>query len=63
MRTNGGGTGFTGIKNCQCGEEKKEKKLLGYSGYDYNYCNGKNHISIECILQKKNEKKEKLTII
>ena len=39
-------------------DEEKEKKFLGDSGYDYNYCHGKNHFAKECILRRLNEKKE-----
>lgn len=38
--------------------KKKEKKLLGDSGFDYNHCHGKNHFAKECLLQKQNEKIE-----
>ena len=37
-------------------EEKKERKLLGYLGYDCNYCNGNNHLAKDCVLRSKNEK-------
>lgn len=41
-------------------EEKKfEKKLKGYSGYNYNYFNGRNHLSRNFMLRKQEEKKEK----
>ena len=32
-------------------EEKKEIKLVGDSGYDCNYCHGKNHLAKECMLR------------
>lgn len=42
-------------------EEKKYKlKLKGDSGYNCNYCNGHNHLAKDCMLQKKEEKKEKV---
>ena len=31
---------------------------MGDSGYDCNYCHGKNHLAKECMLRRKNEKKE-----
>ncbi|KAI3523847.1 hypothetical protein L1887_02295 [Cichorium endivia] len=37
-----------------------EKKLLGDSGYDCNYCFGKNHLAKDCMLKKANEKKERI---
>ena len=40
-------------------EEKKEKKVVGDSGYDCNYCHGKNHLAKECMLRRKNEKNER----
>ncbi|XP_023748475.1 uncharacterized protein LOC111896725 [Lactuca sativa] len=47
-----------GLKNSQSDEEKMEKKVLGDSGYDCNYCHGKNHFPKECMLRRMNEKKE-----
>ncbi|KAL4578457.1 hypothetical protein LXL04_014580 [Taraxacum kok-saghyz] len=35
-------------------EEKKE--LLGDSGWDCNFCNGKNHLAKDCMLKKKKER-------
>ncbi|XP_052620892.1 uncharacterized protein LOC111877473 [Lactuca sativa] len=40
-------------------DEKKEKKLLGDSRYDCNYCDGKNHFAKECMLRKQNVKSVK----
>lgn len=40
-------------------EQKKEKKLVVYSGFGCNYCDGKNHFAKECILRKKNENRDK----
>ena len=37
----------------------KDKKLLGDSDYDCNYCHGKNHLAKECILRRMREKKDK----
>lgn len=48
-----------GYKSYQKEDEKIEKKLLGDSGYGYNYIHGKNHFSKEGMLRKMNEKKEK----
>ena len=31
---------------------------MGDSGYDCNYCHGKNHLAKECMLRRMNEKKE-----
>ena len=39
-------------------EEEKEKKLVGDSGYDCHYCNGKNHLAKDCVLRRKHEKEE-----
>ena len=39
-------------------EEKKESKLAGDSGYDCNYCHGKNHFAKDCMLRKMAEKRE-----
>ena len=41
-------------------EKKVEKKVTRDSGYNCIYCNGKNHVAIDCILKKKEEKKEKV---
>ncbi|KAI3708662.1 hypothetical protein L2E82_37981 [Cichorium intybus] len=38
-------------------EKSKEKKISGDSGYDCNYCHGKNHFAKDCMLRKQNEKK------
>nr|KAJ0189254.1 hypothetical protein LSAT_V11C800435370 [Lactuca sativa] len=38
-------------------EEKKESKLAGDSGYDCNYCHGKNHFTKDCMLRKMAEKR------
>ena len=46
------------INNPQMEEVKKEKKFMGDSNYDCNYCHGKNHLSKECMLKRMNEKKE-----
>lgn len=71
VRIDGGGNGYKrgnfyavknkseGVKNYQHDEDKKENKLLGDSCYNYNNYNGKNHFARECMLQKKNEKKNK----
>ena len=41
-------------------EEEKEKKLVGDSGYDGHYCNGKNHLAKDCVLRRKQENEEKV---
>lgn len=41
-------------------EKKEEKKLTGDSGYDCIYCNGNDHLARDCMLKKKEEKKEKV---
>ena len=41
-------------------EFKAEKKLKGDSGVDCHYCNGANHFAIDCMLRKKEEKKNKI---
>ena len=46
------------MNNSQKEEEKKEKKLIGDSGYDCNYCHDKNHLAKEYMLRWLNEKKE-----
>lgn len=46
------------FKISQTDEDKQEKKLLGDSGYECNYCHGKNHFAKECILRRISEKKE-----
>ena len=46
------------FKNSQKDEEKQEKKLLGDSCCDCNYCHGKNNFAKECMLRRLNEKKE-----
>ena len=46
------------FKNSGNDEEKKDKKLLGDSGYDCNYCHDKNHFAKECMLSRMNEKKD-----
>ena len=38
-------------------EFKVEKKLKGDSGVDFHYCNGANHMASDCMLRKKEEKK------
>ncbi|KAI3494513.1 hypothetical protein L1887_40762 [Cichorium endivia] len=38
-------------------EKSEEKKISGDSGYDCNYCHGKNHFAKDCMLRKQNEKK------
>ncbi|KAI3496719.1 hypothetical protein L1887_39092 [Cichorium endivia] len=39
---------------------RPEKKLLGDSGYDCNYCYGNNNLAKDCMLKKANEKKERV---
>ncbi|XP_023761595.1 uncharacterized protein LOC111910032 [Lactuca sativa] len=39
---------------------KAEKKLKGDSGVDCHYCNGANHFAIDCMLRKKEEKKNRV---
>ncbi|KAL7600855.1 hypothetical protein Lser_V15G25093 [Lactuca serriola] len=39
-------------------EDKKESKLAGDSGYDCNYCHGKNHFAKDCVLRKMAEKRD-----
>lgn len=41
-------------------EQKVEKKLAGDSRYDFNYCNGKNHLARDCMFKKKEEKQVKV---
>ena len=41
-------------------DEEKEKKLLGDSGYDCNYFNGKNNLDKDCFLRRKNENEERV---
>lgn len=49
-----------GYKNYQqSDDEKKDEKLLGDSGFDCNFCNGKNHFAKDCVLQMKSKKKVK----
>ncbi|KAI3503806.1 hypothetical protein L1887_32257 [Cichorium endivia] len=38
-------------------EKTEDKKITGDSGYDCNYCHGKNHFAKDCMLRKQNEKK------
>ncbi|KAI3493566.1 hypothetical protein L1887_40766 [Cichorium endivia] len=38
-------------------EKSEEKKISGDSGYDCNYCHGKNHFAKDCMLRKQNKKK------
>lgn len=47
-----------GFNNSLNDEEKKEKKLLGDSGYNCNYYHGNNHFAKEYMLRKQNGKKE-----
>lgn len=39
-------------------DDKKESKLVGDSGYDCNYCHGKNHFAKDCMLRKMAEKRD-----
>ena len=41
-------------------ESKAEKKLKGDSGIDCHYCHRANHMSSDCMLCKKDEKKNKV---
>lgn len=41
-------------------ERKDEKKLTGYSVNCSNYCNGRNHLTRDCMLNKKKEKNRSL---
>lgn len=41
-------------------EKKLKVKLKRDSGYNYNYCSGHNHLAKDCMLRKKEEKKEKV---
>lgn len=41
-------------------DKKYELKLKGDLGYDCNYYNGSNHLAKDCMLRKKEEKKEKV---
>ena len=34
--------------------------MVGDSGYDCNYCNGKNHLAKDCVLRMKKEKEERV---
>ena len=47
-------------KESKATEEKVEKKLKGDSGFDYHYCNDVNHMVADCMLRKKEEKKERV---
>ena len=47
-------------KEVKVAEEKREKKLKGDSGVDCHYCNGANHLANDCMLRKKDEKKNKV---
>ncbi|KAI3493173.1 hypothetical protein L1887_42163 [Cichorium endivia] len=38
-------------------EKSEDKQISGDSGYDCNYCHGKNHFAKDCMLRKQNEKK------
>lgn len=39
--------------------EKIAKKLKEDFGFDCNYCNGANHLAVDCMLRKRQEKKER----
>ncbi|XP_052627489.1 uncharacterized protein LOC128134106 [Lactuca sativa] len=39
-------------------DEEKERKLVGDSGYECNYCHGKNHFVKDCMLRKMSKKRE-----
>ena len=39
--------------------EKMEKMLKGDTGINCHYCNGANHLAVDCLLRKKEEKKNK----
>ncbi|XP_052621484.1 uncharacterized protein LOC128127138 [Lactuca sativa] len=41
-------------------DAKEVKKLKGDSGIYCHYCNGANHFAADCMLRKKEEKKEKI---
>ncbi|XP_023733619.1 uncharacterized protein LOC111881461 [Lactuca sativa] len=41
-------------------EGKVEKKLKGDAGVDFHYCNGANHLANDCMLRKKDERKNKI---
>lgn len=47
-------------KDGNLSEKKVENKLVGNSGYDCTYCNGKNHLARDCMLKKKEEKQKKV---
>lgn len=46
-----------GFKDSKTDDERKEKKVLGDSGYVCIYCHGKNHFSKECMHRRMSEKK------
>ena len=41
-------------------EEMKEKNVKGDAGFDCHYCNGANHMASDCMLRKRDEKKNKV---
>ena len=48
-------------KNVEKGKESKtKKKLKGDSGIDCHYCNGATHLENDCMLRKKDEKKNRV---
>ncbi|XP_023748037.1 uncharacterized protein LOC111896263 [Lactuca sativa] len=47
-------------KEVKSDEVKVKKKLKGDSGVDCHYCNGANHMANDCMLRKRDEKKNKV---
>ena len=47
-------------KESKATEEKVEKKLKGDYGFDSHYYNGANHMAAECMLRKREEKKDRV---
>lgn len=48
------------VSNFKDSQAEVEKKASNDSGYDCHYCKGKNHFAKDCMLRKKDEKKEKV---
>ncbi|XP_023768575.1 uncharacterized protein LOC111917153 [Lactuca sativa] len=48
------------MKDTKPVEGKTEKKLKGDAGIDCHYCNGANHLANDCMLRKKDERKNKV---
>ena len=52
-------TGDSEKKNAE-GSSDGKKELTGDSGYDCNFCNGKNHLARDCMFNKKKERERML---